>query len=129
MTKKELSQLYYLGKEIELEQERLEKLRSAAMAVTGNISGAPSSNLGNKTSIAAEIVDCENLIRAKREASVAEYNRISRYIASVEDSFIRQIFVLRYIDCLSWRQVAQRIGGNNTEDSIRMAHNRFLEQR
>lgn len=55
-------------------------------------------------------------------------NKVEEFIASVSDSRIRRIINLRFIENLSWNKVADRIGGGNTEDSIRMAFNRFMER-
>ena len=54
-------------------------------------------------------------------------NDVEIFIASIKDSHIRRIVNLRVVDGLSWGEVARRIGGN-TEDSVRMAFNRFIEQ-
>ena len=55
-------------------------------------------------------------------------NQVEEFIASVDDSRIRRIITLRFIDNLSWNKVADRIGGNNTEDSVRKAFTRFMEK-
>ena len=55
-------------------------------------------------------------------------NNLEEFIASIEDSHIRRIINLRFIENLSWNKVADRIGGGNTEDSVRMALNRFMEK-
>lgn len=55
-------------------------------------------------------------------------NKAEEFIASVDDSRMRRIINLRFIEGLSWNKVADRIGGGNTEDSIRMAFNRFMEK-
>lgn len=55
-------------------------------------------------------------------------NKVEEFIASVSDSRMRRIINLRFIEGLSWNKVADRIGGGNTEDSIRMAFNRFMER-
>ena len=129
MTKKELSQLYYLNREIRQEKERLAELRAAATDTSAKISGLPHvGRLSDKTAIAAQIADCEAIIEAKIQLSVVEYNRLNRYIASIEDSFMRQILSLRYINGFSWGAVAAHIGGDNTADSVRMVHNRFLSE-
>ena len=54
-------------------------------------------------------------------------NDVEIFITSIKDSHIRRIVNLRVVDGLSWGEVARRIGGN-TEDSVRMAFNRFIEQ-
>lgn len=129
MTIKELSQLYYLNREIEREQCRLVELQTAATSTTARISGLPGiGGISDKTAIAAMIADTEAVIRAKTELAVVEYNRLNRYIASIPDSFMRQIISLRFVNGLTWRQVAQNIGGDNTEDGVRKAVNRFLSK-
>lgn len=55
-------------------------------------------------------------------------NEVEVFIASVKDSHMRRIISLRIVDGLSWNEVADHIGGGNTEDSIRMSFNRFMEK-
>ena len=53
-------------------------------------------------------------------------NEVETFIASVKDSHMRRIISLRIVDGLSWNEVADHIGGGNTEDSTRKAFNRFM---
>lgn len=53
-------------------------------------------------------------------------NEVEEFIASISDSHIRRIVNLRVIDGLSWSEVARKIGGN-TEDSVKKAFYRFME--
>lgn len=55
-------------------------------------------------------------------------NQVEKFIASVEDSRMRRIITLRFIDNLSWNSVADRIGGGNTEDSVKKSFYRFMEK-
>lgn len=55
-------------------------------------------------------------------------NEVEEFIASIDDSRMRRIINLRFIENLSWNKVADRIGGGNTEDSVRMAFNRFMKK-
>ena len=78
-----------------------------------------------------EIPILENRIqRLKNEVEDAEteYERLKNYINSIDDCVIRQIMTLRHVDGLSWVKVALQIGGNNTADSVRIAHERFLNE-
>lgn len=127
MTKKELSGLYCLNREIEQEQRRLAQLKEAATNTAVKISGLPAVGcMSDKTAIAAEIADSQAIIEAKLQLAIVEYRRINQYIAAIEDSYIRQIIALRFVDGLTWFQVAQHIGGNNTADGVRKALERFL---
>ncbi|MFR1807838.1 MAG: hypothetical protein ACLSWV_02695 [Pygmaiobacter massiliensis] len=129
MTKKELSQLYYLNKEITAEKQRLAELEALATNISSKISGLPHINeLSDKTAIAAEIADVKAIIATKIRRSVTEYNKLNRYINSIDDSLIRLILRYRYIDHFSWNVTALKIGNGNSADSIRMIHTRFLKE-
>ena len=127
MTIKELSQLYHLNPEIEREQARLQELEDFARGVTSKITGMPHvAGVSDKTGIAAEIADCKAGIEARIKLCVIEYKRLRRYIEDVDDSCLRQALSLRYVNGLSWRQVAASIGPGYTADAVRMAVKRFI---
>ena len=56
-------------------------------------------------------------------------NQVEEFIASIEDSRMRRIINFRFIDKLSWVQVANRLDSNSTADGVRMEFNRFMEQK
>ena len=128
MTKKELSQLYYLNREIEEQQRRLEELETIATSCTSFVTGMPRvAGLTNKVAkYAAEIADLKGLLDLNLKKCFYELNRINRFIESITDSQMRMIISLRYVNGLSWFQVAESIGGGNTEDSVKKAAYRFL---
>lgn len=129
ITKKELSQLYYLKREIRSDERRLQDLKDAATKITQSISGMPGSGRkSDKTAIAAEISDLEKIISSKKRMCIAHYNMIARYVAGIDDSMMRQIVMYRHLDMMKWRDIAQKIGGGNTEDGIRKAYTRYLEK-
>lgn len=130
MTVKELSQLYYLNREIEADQQRLDELEvMVSSPKSPNYDGMPHAP-GYSDSLSrmvAEIVDLKALIAAKQIQCIHERNRLERYISSIPDSLTRQIFALRFINGLSWYQVAMHIGGN-TEDSVKKVCYRYLNK-
>lgn len=131
MTVKELSQLYYLNREIEADQQRLDELEvMVSSPKSPNYDGMPHAP-GYSDSLSrmvAEIVDLKALIAAKQLQCIHERNRLERYISSIPDSLTRQIFALRFINGLSWYQVAMHIGGGNTEDSVKKVCYRYLNK-
>ena len=129
MTKKELSQLYWLKSEIERDKERLAELESAAQPGAQKITGMPSGagvsdKIGN---YAAEIADLRGIIEANISRCFYELNRLNRYISSVDDSQMRLILSLRYVSGLSWQQVAFGMGETD-EQYPRRKHNAFLKK-
>lgn len=76
----------------------------------------------------AEAEPLKELLEHRLESCRQQLCCLERYIASVEDSRVRQILTLRYEQGLSWVQVAQRMGGGNSESCVRMTVCRFLKK-
>lgn len=129
MTKKELSQLYWLNREIEEEKRKLRELEAASTSGTAKITGLPHvSGAHDKIGdMAILIAEQRDLIDLKVRQSAIEYNRLNRYIAGVEDAQMRMILSLRYVNGLSWQQVAFAIGETD-EQYPRRKHNKFLQK-
>lgn len=119
MTVQELSQVYHLNREIEMNKRRLEELRAKIGATTPKLSGMPHSpnNTDSQTEqIAAEIVDLEAITKALQIQCIHERNRVMRYVTGINDSELRMIVTLRFVDGLTWEQVAFEMGeGYKTE--------------
>ena len=129
MTLKELSQLYYLNREIEMDQQRLEELRAKAESPQSPaLTGMP--GIVNAESrlerYVAEMVDLENIIKAKQDQCIYERNRLERFIQDIDDSLTRQIFTLRCVNGLSWVEVADCVGGGNTDLGAKQRFYRHL---
>ena len=130
MTIKELSQLYHLNREIEMDRLRLRNLEARAQPGAQVITGMPHAP-GTKDKVgecAAEIADLRGIILAKHQQCLYERNRLERYIAGIDDSLTRQIFTYRFVDGLPWETVACRIGGGNNAGNVKMICYRYLKQ-
>lgn len=129
MTKKELSQLYYLRKEIKEQQRRLSELEALATSCTAKITGLPNGNgVSDKiANYATEIADLKSLLDLNLKKCFYELNRLDRFISSVNDSEMRIILTLRYSQGLSWQQIAQNMGVLGDGSTERKKHNRFLK--
>ena len=128
MTKKELEQLRGINLSLERDIERLEELQSALCGSTSPISGLPHiGTLQDRTGLYVSLIDelREQIVERVCE-SVALYVEISAFAQTVTDPVVREIITLRYLDNLSWRDIAQQLGGGNTPDSVRMLLNRYL---
>lgn len=67
-------------------------------------------------------------LRLADEKLLELLTQVEEYIEGIENGRMRRIMRYRYIDDLSWVQVAHRMGGYHTADSCRKAHDRFLEE-
>lgn len=66
------------------------------------------------------------LLQEKEDELLELTNEVELYIESIEDSRIRRIFRYRYLDDMSWEKVARTMGGGNTADGCRSAHDRYI---
>lgn len=127
MTSKQLDQVFNLTRE----KRELEKMLIEIPDITAvryDSIGVSNSGISSPVQkIAEQREKIRELISMKlAEISVAE-REILEYIFSINDSQIRRIMRLRHIELKSWVQVANAIGGNNTADSVRKMHDRFLQ--
>lgn len=107
MTLKELSQLYYLKREIQIDSDRL-----------GQIEDDDDKRI-------QELTDS---IREKKERCIEEKMRLEEYIDSIPDSLTRMVFTLRFVEGKNWVQVAHRIGGGNTASGVKKICYRFIKR-
>lgn len=130
MTIRELSKLYYLTKLIERDELRLSELEARLQPGGMNLSGMPRnpSPKNMMEEIVPLMIEIKDRIKRQQTAYIKERMVIEDYINSVDDYQIRLIMSYRFVDLMTWQQIAFRIGGNNTADSVRKACNRFLKK-
>lgn len=128
MTLKELSEHYQLRSQLEKAEDILYNLRRAAIPSAHPLDGMPrapgvSDNVG---ALAIAIVDMEERISYLKEQIAQQEGKISAWISAIENDQTRQIFRMRFIGCLTWAEVAQVIGGRNTENGVKSVCYRYL---
>lgn len=129
MTLKELSQVYYLNLEIKRNEEKLETLRNKAEKITASALGFPFSK-NEQSKIERNVIEMAD-VQAETDDYTkklkAEEKKITDYINAIDDSRLRLIFKMRFIDCMSWNKVADALGGNNTEDCVKKSCYRYIK--
>lgn len=125
MTKKELSQLYYLDKEIDQLTYRIQNLRTQVENCTQHITDMPKG--GQRVDLKDELIDLTKLLECKKVQRVIEQSRLEKYINNIKDCQMRLIIGFRYIDGLAWQQVAYKIGEYD-EQYPRRKHNKFISR-
>lgn len=131
MNNEMLCEAFYLEKEIDMWRKELARLKSASLtpqldmkntAVTG---GKIKDSTGD---LASEIADLERKIRKEVYRLIRMKNRIAEYIMGIEDSQTRLIFHMRVYDLMTWNDIADKIGGMNSEDSVKKRYYRYLKK-
>lgn len=131
MTVKDLSQLYYLKQRLARNEERLKELRSryfpGSPVVDGMPHGSGDNNHSKTEQLAVEVANLEMLMSAQRVELVHEEQELEQYIRMIPDQQTRLIIECRFIDCMSWAEVADAVGGGNTEDSVKKRCYRYID--
>lgn len=131
MTNEMLSEAYYLEQEINEWKRHLRMLKEQSltpeldMAKERVSGGTLSDSTGD---LASEIADLERKIRKKVYELIRLKNKIAEYIMGIEDSQTRLIFHLRVYDLMTWNAIADKIGGMNSEDSVKKRYYRYLKK-
>ena len=75
------------------------------------------------------LVEEHRQILQDREIMVkGQINEIEKFLSSISDSFVRRIVMLRVVEQLTWNEVADKVGGGNTENSVKKIYQRCLKK-
>lgn len=128
MTRKELSQVYRLRRELHMWEERIAELRNKSMTTAKDNDGMPFANTNEVSDTTfnyiSKIMELQAEIDEHRLRIEAEISKIEKYIITLDDCLLRQIIEYHCCQCKTWRDTARMIGAGTTEDSIRMYFNR-----
>ena len=125
-----LSQLRHLKREVDELSQRIGELEERAMGGSARPMGMlRSGRLDDRVArAAASLADLRDRMARRRLDCMEELGRLYAFIDDLPDSQLRQIFAARYIDGLSWQNVARRIG--ETDEQVpRRLHNRALRKK
>lgn len=135
MTNEELLQLKYLKSEIRILKEQIENINFNI--VTDSVKASSRFFPYTEHNVLITGIDYDgynnklNRLQRKLNRRVEDLldlvEDMNDYISNIDDSLVRQVLTLRYINNLSWNQVACHIGGNNTADSVRKVAERYLK--
>lgn len=128
MTIEELKNYRKLLFTIRYWKRELEDLKKGSYTRSPGLTGMPGT--GELSDPTADRAMKEEKMMARIQRLVTEQEReaerIMEWIQNIEDPMIQVIMHARYIKGKSWVAVSMAVGGNNSPDSVRMAHNRYL---
>lgn len=98
---------------------------------TFTIEGFPTREYEQKTKELQKkkiLLENRQKVATELEIKIAEQIiEVEKFIASIKDSHTRRIIELRVVEGLSWREVAEKIGGGNTENGVKKIYSRLFE--
>lgn len=120
-TWQDLNGLRWIDQEIQDLQMEEKRTRSEAESVQIGNQQISRRKVGGKSNVETAVEKIET-VRRHLLLAIAERAKKKKealqYIDSVEDSLTRRILTLRFVSGLTWREVSQKIGGGNTEQSV-----------
>lgn len=130
MTKQLLIQYNDLIKErnkLEKRIERLEKQSSMVSDVVQNGYKRHAVIFGFDLNRSSKLNELKSILKIREAMIIVQQTEIEKYINTIEDSNIRQIFEHRYIDNMNWYQIQTEMGYRH-EDTARKKHDKFIEE-
>lgn len=129
MTLQELSRYYKLHERLERNREMLWSLSAAIGPGVQTLTGMPHAS-GVTDTVSAfviEMKDLEEQISYLELECAQEKKKIETYINRIQEDQTRMIFRLRFIHCMTWDEVADIIGGRNTQQGVKKMCYRYLD--
>lgn len=126
ITKRELNQIYYLNRELEMWiKKKIEMEYDLKSPVLGKDYKTYKYDNAEEEKVMLRLQIAENIDRILGDI---QQQRLKCYeaIQSINDSQLRLIIQFRCIELKSWQEVANKIGYGNG-DSVRMAYNRAFD--
>lgn len=119
-----------LRREIEkMEREQISVIDSVTGGDGGiqhyKIEGYPYPEYSRKRTL---LITRENQLQNYEIKLLEITNKVEKFIENIENGRIRRMIEYRFLDNMTWFQVAQRMGKYHTEESCRKAVERFLKE-
>lgn len=135
MDKEQLKQIRYIKSEIEVIKDQIADIEP--VMATDKVTGSSAYFPYTARSFTVEGIDYDDYHRRvrrlqnkldKRKNELLELQeKANSFIENIEDSLVRQVITLRYVEGLNWYEVANKIGGDSTSESVRKIAERYLK--
>lgn len=116
MTAKELSQLYYINKEIQSLQKELAELRQKNFYKPNIITDMPKGEVPKEQSVeyVSAVMELEELINLNLRKLQYQRKKVEEFLDSVNDADLRLIMRLRAVDNMKWEDIGEALGMERT---------------
>ncbi len=125
MTKSDLEQIREIKYDIRRLKAKYDALNSRSIVGSPVPGAARGSGVSNKV---AQTTEQKLLLEqeiAEKEAQLKE--RID-FINGISDNVLREIVYCRCVHKFSWQEIADKVGGNNDQESVRKLYDRFMSK-
>ena len=131
LTRTNLTRIYYLSRELEMWERRLEELEADIPPNSKPSDGMPHSTTNAAKSPtedkAIRLAELTEKIKTRKAYIEAAKMEIESLIINMEDPILKLAIEYHCINLLSWKATATRIGGNQTPEGLRKMYSRFFK--
>lgn len=128
MTRKQLNKLLTMRMEL----RELERIRASFASIGPKarpVSDTPRArklcdSVGNLT---VEMIELDQRIDDLKERVAKREADAEAFMNQIPDVSVRMVFRLRFLRGLTWGEVAEAFGGNNTAESVRKMYSRYFD--
>lgn len=116
MTVEELSQIYYVNKEIKSLQRELAELKQKNFYKPNIITDMPRGGEAKEQNLeyVNDILMIEDLINYSLRKLQYERKRVEEFLGTIEDAELRLIMRLRVVNNMKWEDIGREIGMERT---------------
>lgn len=128
MTKKDLSRIYCIEKEITMWEQELQKLNDESLISSPGLDGMPGGSFNPESQQEKRVIaklTIEQTINGLYDELLRVRTELTTWIASIDDSYLRQILYHRCVQAMSWQEVCDAMSLGSS-DGIRKAYDRFV---
>lgn len=134
--KQKLSQYIDIKEEIKRLEKKIEKLEKETKDIVSDVVDSTTSGFPfMQTHKKIQGLDIERIHKLDKLKAILKerYDKllkaqveVEEFIDTIPTSRLRRIFEYRYLEGFSWIKIAQFMGGNATEESVKKEHQRYL---
>lgn len=132
MNLKKINSIISLRQEVDMLEREIEKRKNNSYIKGNGVSTGKSNKISNPTlQYSLEELELPMMIQyleEHKQKCLEEIEELTKFILNIKDVYIRKICTLRYIyGVRNWSKIALEIGGGNTPDGVRKAHDRYFK--
>ncbi len=119
MTVEEISNIYYINKEIEHIQRELYDLKTKNFYKSNVLTGMPKGNSERDifSDYAEDIKTLEDMLHYSLKKLQTERKKIEKFLSSIEDVELRLIIRLRAVNNMNWEEIGAQLKMDRTTAS------------
>lgn len=104
-----LQSVWYARAEIDRLSDSVKELETQAMKMTASLTGMPRGGNADAQALWARIIDDTDKLYARQTFYYEHLKHVEAFIDLIPQDKYREVLKLRYVNCMTWPEVARRL--------------------